>query len=93
MHWRVGSVPIGGVIEVVEFDDARDLAWIGITGVTLRGRFRLRECGDGKTKVTFRLAYEAPGGVLGLIADWVAARQVGRIMDQTLVRLQALTES
>ncbi|BBX67573.1 SRPBCC family protein [Mycolicibacterium psychrotolerans] len=93
VHWRVGSVPIGGVIEVVEFDDARDLAWIGITGVTLRGRFRLRECGDGKTKVTFRLAYEAPGGVLGLIADRVAARQVGRIMNQTLVRLQDLTES
>ncbi len=93
VHWKVGSVPIGGVVEVVEFDDARDLAWIGITGVTLRGRFRLRDCGDGRTKVTFRLSYEAPGGVLGLLADWVAARQVGRIMDETLERLKALTES
>jgi uncharacterized membrane protein len=90
VHWKVGSVPIGGVIEVVEFDAARDLAWIGITGITLRGRFRLRDCDDGRTKVTFRLAYEAPGGILGLIADHVAARQVGRTMDETLERLRAL---
>jgi uncharacterized membrane protein len=93
VHWKVGSVPIGGVIEISEFDDARDLAWIGITGITLRGRFRMRDCGDGRTKVEFRLAYEAPGGVLGLVADWVAARQVGRIMDETLRRLKDLVES
>src|SRR5690349_23000263 len=35
VHWKVGSVPIGGVIEVSEFDEPRDLAWIGITGITL----------------------------------------------------------
>jgi uncharacterized membrane protein len=92
VHWKIGSVPIGGVIEVVEFDAARDLAWIGITGITLRGRFRLRDCDDGRTKVTFRLAYEAPGGILGLIADRVAARQVGRTMDETLKRLRALAQ-
>lgn len=92
VHWKVGSVPIGGVIEVVEFDEPRDLAWIGITGVTLRGRFRMRDAGDGRTKVTFRLAYEAPGGVLGLIADYVASRQVGRIMDRTVKQLKALVE-
>lgn len=93
VHWKVGSVPIGGVIEISEFDDARDLAWIGITGITLRGRFRLRDCGDGRTKVEFRLAYEAPGGLLGLIADRVASRQVGRIMNTTLRQLKALAES
>lgn len=93
VHWKVGSVPIGGVIELVEFDDERDLAWIGITGITLRGRFRLRDAGGGRTKVTFRLAYEAPGGLLGLIADRVAARQVGAIMSETLRRLKVLVES
>lgn len=59
----------------------------------LRGRFRLRENGPGRTKVTFRLSYEAPGGLLGLIADRVASRQVGRIMDKTVKNLKALTES
>ncbi|BBX19579.1 cyclase [Mycolicibacterium duvalii] len=92
VHWKVGSVPIGGVVEVVEFDDGRDLAWVGLTGVTLRGRFRLRDADGGKTKVTFRLAYEAPGGLLGLIADRVAARQVSHLMKQTLERLKRLVE-
>ncbi|MBX7448780.1 SRPBCC family protein [Mycolicibacterium sp. 3033] len=92
VHWKVGSVPIGGVIEVSEFDEPRDLAWIGITGITLRGRFRMRDAGDGRTKVTFRLAYEAPGGLLGLIADRVAASQVTRTMDETLRRLKDLVE-
>jgi uncharacterized membrane protein len=92
-HWKIGSVPVGGVIEVVEFDEARDLAWIGITGVTQRGRFRLRETPDGRTRVSFRMTYEAPGGVLGVIADWVAARQVGRTMTQTLEKLRDLAEA
>ena len=92
-HWKIGSVPVGGVIEIVEFDEARDLAWIGITGITQRGRFRLRDCPDGRTTVTFRMSYEAPGGVLGLVADWVAARQVGRTMSQTLQNLRELAEN
>ncbi len=70
----------------------RDLAWIGITGVTQRGRFRLRDTGDGRTRVDFRMTYEAPGGVLGVVADWVAARQVGRTMTETLENLRVLAE-
>lgn len=93
VHWKIGSVPVGGVIEVVEFDDLRDLAWVGITGVTLRGRIRLREATDGRTKVTFRLSYQAPGGILGYIADRIAVRQVGRTVAETLRRLKGLVES
>ncbi|MDV3133116.1 MULTISPECIES: SRPBCC family protein [Mycobacterium] len=92
VHWKVGSVPIGGVIEVVEFDAPRELSWVGLTGVSQRGRFRLRETADGRTKVTFRLAYESAGNVLGLIADRVAAGQVGRNMGETLKNLRHLVE-
>lgn len=93
VHWKIGSVPIGGVVEVSEFDTARDLAWIGISGVSLRGRFRIRDCGDGRTKVIFRLAYESAGNLLGLIADRVAARQVGRNMSATLKNLKQMVEA
>jgi uncharacterized membrane protein len=93
VHWQIGSVPIGGVVEVVEFDGPRDLSWIGITGVSQRGRFRLRENGDGRTKVDFRLSYESAGNVLGLIADRVVARQVGRNMGQTLKNLKRMVET
>jgi uncharacterized membrane protein len=50
------------------------LAWVGITGVTLRGRIRLRDDTEGHTKVTFRLSYQAPSGVMGYIADRIAVR-------------------
>jgi uncharacterized membrane protein len=92
VHWKVGSVPVGGLMEVVEFDDRRDLAWVGITGVTLRGRIRLRDTGRGQTKVTFRLSYQAPGGLWGYLADRVAVGQVNRIATDTLKRLAQLAE-
>jgi uncharacterized membrane protein len=93
VHWKIGSVPIGGTVEVVEFDNARDLAWTGITGMTVRGRFRLRDAGPGQTRVTFRLTYQAPGGVLGLIADRVAAPQVRHTLAESLKNLKKLLES
>jgi uncharacterized membrane protein len=90
--WTIGSIPVGGVVEVVEFDTARDLAWINITGVTQRGRFRVRDAGPGRTVVTFRLAYHSDGGLLGLIADRIAAHQVGRSLSESLKNLQRLVE-
>ena len=93
VHWKIGSVPLGGVVEVIEFDEPRDLAWTSVTGITLRGRFRLRDAGDGRTRVTFRLSYQAPGGILGLIADRVATRQVSRTLASTLKSLASQLES
>ena len=79
MHWKIGSAPVGGLIELVEFDDRRDLAWVGITGVTMRGRIRLRDAGRRQTKVTFRLSYQAPGGIWGYSPTaWPSARSAGR---------------
>ena len=66
---------------------------MGITGVSLRGRIRLRDCADGRTKVTYRLAYQAPGGILGYIADRVAVRQVGRTLSADLKCLREIAES
>lgn len=91
--WKIGSIPVGGVAEVVEFDQGLDLAWINITGVTQRGRFRLRDAGPGRTSVTFRLAYHSDGGLPGLLADRVAARWVGRALAESLKNLQRLVES
>ena len=91
--WKIGSIPVGGVAEVVEFDEACDLAWINITGVTQRGRFRLRDAGPGRTVVIFRLAYHSDGGLLGLIADRVAAFWVSRSLDESLKNLRRLVDS
>jgi len=48
--------------------------------------------GDGHTKVIFRRAYESAGNLLGLIADRVAALQVGRNMTETLKNLKRMVE-
>jgi uncharacterized membrane protein len=93
VHWKIGAAPVGGVIELVEFDPARDLAWLSITGVSVRGRFRLRDAGSGGTKVTFRLSYQSPGGLLGLLADRLASRQVGHTLSKSLDNLRTIVES
>jgi uncharacterized membrane protein len=93
VHWKIGAAPVGGVIELVEFDPARDLAWLSITGVSQRGRFRLRDAGPSGTKVTFRLSYQSPGGLLGLLADRIASRQVGATLATSLENLRDLVES
>jgi uncharacterized membrane protein len=78
-RWNLKSGPgmgLGARIEVVEFDEPADLAWTSVTGIDQRGRWRLRELDDGRTKITLRLAYQAPGGLVGWLTDRVAARGV-----------------
>ena len=90
---QIGAAPVGGVVEVVEFEEPGDLAWISVTGVTMRGRWRLRERTPGETEVVLRLAYQAPGGLMGVIADRVAAPIVRRSLRRSLRNLQMLVES
>ena len=71
---QVGSAEVGGLIEVVEFSEERDMAWSSVTGVDQRGRWRLREVGGGRTRVELRFAYGVAGaGITGYISELVAA--------------------
>ena len=87
MRMRVGSADIGGLIEIVEFDEAADMAWHSITGIDHRVRWRLRDADDGRTKVTLRMSWDSPGGLLGIAADRIGAPMVARILEQTLQNL------
>jgi uncharacterized membrane protein len=81
----VGTILLGGEVEIVECDDHDEMAWHSVTGVDHRGRWRLRPSRRGNgTEVTLRLAYQAPGGILGLMADYVSAVYVGRLLDRAL---------
>ena len=68
--------------------------WPGrsVKGIDQRGRWRLREQDDGTTKVTLRLAYQAPGGLLGMISDQVSAVPVRGNLRGTLENLKAMIE-
>lgn len=71
MLMRVRSAEIGGLVEVVEWDEPRDMAWTSVTGVDQRGRWRLRERVPGRTQVELRFA----GGVAGSgLGGWIAER-------------------
>jgi uncharacterized membrane protein len=81
MLMRVGSAEVGGLIEVVEWEPPRELAWNSITGVDQRGRWRLRPAPGGRTRVEIRLAYGVAGSGIG---GWVAERIAGPLVENHL---------
>jgi len=94
MLLRVGSAEVGGLIELVEFAEPRELAWTSVTGVDQRGRWRLREAQGGRTRVELRLAYGIAGsGLGGWVAEHVAARTVDAHLHRTVEQLKRLVEA
>jgi uncharacterized membrane protein len=90
---RVGSAEIGGMVEVVEWDRPRELAWTSVTGIDQRGRWRLRDAGDGRTRVELRLAYGVAGsGLTGWIAERIAAPTVTGHLRRTVRQLKRMVE-
>ena len=90
---RVGSAEIGGLIEVVEWDPPRELAWTSVTGIDQRGRWRLRDAGAARTRVELRLAYGVAGsGLSGWVAERIAAPTVTGHLRRTLQRLKQMVE-
>ncbi len=93
MLLRVGSAEVGGLIEVVEWDPPKELAWTSITGVDQRGRWRLRSLAPGRTRAEIRLAAGVPGsGVSGWIAERIAQPIVGSHLRTTVSQLTRLVE-
>jgi uncharacterized membrane protein len=93
MLMRVGSAEVGGLVEVVEFEEPGDMAWTSVLGVDQRGRWRLRERGPNRTSVMFRLSYHAPGGLLGWLSDQLSAPIVRSNIHHTLENLKRHIES
>ena len=92
MLLRVGSAEVGGLIEVVEFTEDRDLAWTSVTGIDQRGRWRIRERG-GASRVELRLQYGVAGaGVWGWLAERLASRTVQQHLQRSLRQLKRQVE-
>jgi len=93
MLMRVGSAEVGGLIEIVEYDELRDLAWSSVTGLDQRGRWRLRERPAGRTHVELRLAYGVAGaGLAGWLSERIAAPTVQGHLRRSLHQLKRLVE-
>ena len=90
---RVRSAEVGGLVEVVEYSEPRDLAWTSVTGIDQRGRWRLRERPGGRTNVTFRLSYGVAGaGIFGALAERIAAPTVQDHLNRTVRQLKRQVE-
>jgi uncharacterized membrane protein len=90
---RVGSAEIGGLIEIVEWHEQRDMAWSSVLGVDQRGRWRLRELDDGRTRVELRFAYGVAGsGIPGWIAELGRRDQLGSHLRRSLRQLKSQVE-
>lgn len=90
---QVGAAEVGGLIEMVEWNEPFDIAWHAITGVEHRGRWRLRSRPEGCTQVEFRWAYAFPGsGIPGLVTELATSIPVRRQMRQTLKELKRQVE-
>jgi uncharacterized membrane protein len=93
MLFRVGAAEVGGLVEVVEFDEPCDFAWTSVTGLDHRGRWRLRTAPGGRTRVELRLAYVVAGsGLSGWVAERIAAPTVSGHVRRTLDQLGRLVE-
>ncbi len=91
---KVGSAEVGGLIEMVEWDEPNDMAWSSVTGVDQRGRFRLRPVGNGSTRVELRYQYGvAGGGLTGWLSERVSAPALSRHLRISLQQLKRLVES
>jgi uncharacterized membrane protein len=94
MLMRVGSAEVGGLVEIVEHEEPRDLAWTSVTGVDQRGRWRLRErAGGARTRVELRMQYGVAGaGILGWLAEHLAAPTVRENLRRSLRELKRQAE-
>jgi uncharacterized membrane protein len=93
MLMRVGSAEIGGLVEVVEWNEGSDMAWTSVQGIDQRGRWRLRERQLGRTDVELRLSYGIAGsGPGGWIAEQLAAPTVRGHLRRSLQQLKRQVE-
>lgn len=88
---HVGSAEVGGMVEIIEWDPPHELAWTSITGIQQRGRWILHGLGK-RTEVIFRLQYQAPGGIVAVLADRISSRPVKRNVRGSLGNLKRMLE-
>jgi acyl-CoA synthetase (AMP-forming)/AMP-acid ligase II/uncharacterized membrane protein len=89
---QVGSAQLAVLLEVIELEPGRDVVLTTVTGVEIRARLRLRNQGAGCTRVSVRFSYNAPGIVLGSLAELAATPMITRNVRDSLRRLKDMAE-
>lgn len=96
-HWTLGG-PAGTHIswdaEITRYEKNRAIAWRTLPGASVEhtGVVYL-EPQDGKTRVTVRMSYSPPAGVIGQAVASLFGQSPKRALEDDLVRLKSLLEN
>lgn len=96
-HWKVEGptgIPFEWDAIVTDHVPSELLAWKSTEGSSIMnaGVVRFEPVGDGKTRVTVRMAYRPPAGALGHTIAKLFGADPKREMDDDLLRLKSLLE-
>jgi uncharacterized membrane protein len=97
-HWVAegpGGVSVSWDAEITAYVPNKLLAWRSVPGsrVETEGVVRLDENPDGSTRVTIRLFYNPPAGVLGHLVASLFSADPKHEMDEDMIRLKSLLET
>lgn len=88
------GIPVTWSAEVIERVENKLIAWRSLPGAYLEnsGVVRFDPNPDGGTRITIRMSYTPPVGVIGHAVAWLFGVDPKRDMDDDLVRLKSLIE-
>jgi len=88
---KVGSVQVGGVVEVVRWEDDALIEWEAVQGVRQTIRWLLSPSAGG-TELQIEVDYDIGGGFIGGIVERIAARTIARNLWASLLAARRLVE-
>ena len=89
---KVGSVEVGGVVEINRWEDDVVIEWTAVEGVHQTGRWLLSPA-DGGTNLAFELDYDIGGGPVGWLVERIAARTLARNLWASLLAARRIVEA
>lgn len=88
---KVGSVQVGGIVEVVRWEDDALIEWSAVQGVHQTIRWLLTPT-DGGTELQIEVDYDIAGGIIGNLVERIAARTIARNLWASLMAARRLIE-
>src|SRR5438445_3995645 len=89
---KVGSVQVGGVVEVVRWEDGVTIEWTAVQGTRTTGRWVLSPA-EGGTDLRIEIDYEIGGGAVGGLVERIAARTIARNLWASLLAARRIVEA
>jgi len=88
---KAGPITLGSVVDITTWAENSAIGWSSTDGFKQRGRWSFKADGE-RTKATFDLDYELPGGIAGRLLSRAADPIVRGNIDQSVRNLKTQVE-